>query len=197
MVDCSNLDNLRMEYPGGTVVGRTRAGGWSSNNGVIDDRRQTPDVARKSLNQTVFPLLLPFTLKMDGVWVRDVREMTWEDRDVWVLTIPFSKGFFVNPILTTNWYVVVAKDDYSILATEFLPAVEYRKISPEGVRYRILKTEDISGARIPTQLLAIGIDVRNIESGHHRITKMKPSVRLWEPALFLSPAQLEALEEED
>jgi len=196
-VDSSNLSNGRIEYPGNLVIGSTARGGWSTTGGVFDDRPQTPSMARKRLNQTVFPLLLPFSLKMNGVWARDVREMTWEDREVWVLTLPFSKGFFVNPILETYWFVVVAKDDYSILAAEFIPPVQYRKASPEGVRYRILTTEDLSGARVPTQVLAIGIDVTNVESGHHRLTKIKPSVNAWDPSLFLSPAQLEALEEDD
>jgi hypothetical protein len=197
LVDSANLSNGRIEYPGNVVIGATARGGWSTVEGVIDDRPQTPSMARKNINQVAFPHLLPFSLRMNGVWVKDVREMTWEDQDAWVLTLPFSKGFFVNPILETYWFVVVAKDDYSILAAEFIPPVQFRKVSPEGVRYRILTTEDVSGARVPTQVLAIGIDVTNMESGHHRVTKLKPSLRAYDPTFFLSPAQIDALEQED
>ena len=197
MVDTANLANLRMEYPNGTVVGGSAAGGWGVENGVQDDRPQTPTMARKILNLAAFPLLMPYSLKMDGVWVQEVRESTLEGRDVWVLAIPFSKGFFVSPVLTTTWFMVVAQDDYSILAFEFVPSVEYRKVSPVGVRYRILKIQEVEGAKIAEQILSVGISPQGQESGLVRVTKSKASVRLWEPSLFLSPSQLEALEEDD
>jgi hypothetical protein len=197
MVDTANLANLRMEYPNGTVVGASAAGGWGVENGVQDDRVQTPVMARKILNQTTFPLLMPYSLKMDGVWVSEARESTLDGRDVWVLAIPIGKGFFVSPVLTTTWLMVVAQDDYSILAFEFLPPVEFRKVSPVGVRYRILKLQEVEGAKIAEQILSVGISPQGQESGLVRVTKSKASVRHWEPSLFLSPAQLEALEEDD
>jgi hypothetical protein len=197
MVDTANLANLRIEYPNGTVVGANAASGWGVENGVQDDRIQTPVMARKILNQTAFPLLMPYSLKMDGVWVEAVRESTLDGRDVWVLAIPFSKGFFVSPVLTTTWFMVVAQDDYSILAFEFVPPVEYRKVSPVGIRYRILKTQEVEGAKITEQVLSVGINDQGHESGLVRVTKSKASTRHWEPSLFLSPAQLEALEEEE
>ena len=197
MVDTGNLANLRAEYPSGTVVGANAAGGWGVENGVQDDRPQTPTMVRKILNQAAFPLLMPFSLKMDGVWVEEVRETTLDGRDVWVLAIPFSKGFFASPVLTTTWFMVVAQDDYSILAFEFVPPVEYRKVSPVGVRYRILKLQEVEGVKIAEQILSVGISPQGQESGLVRVTKTKASVQFWEPALFLSPAQLEAFEEDD
>jgi hypothetical protein len=197
MVDTRNLANLRMEYPNGTVVGANATGGWGIENGVQDDRPQTPTMARKTINQTAFPLLMPYSLKMQGVWVKEVRESTLDGRDVWVLAIPFSKGFFLSPVLTTTWFMVVAQDDYSILAFEFVPPVEFRKVSPVGIRYRILKLQEAEGAKIAEQILSVGISPQGQESGLVRVTKSKASVRHWEPSLFLSPAQLEALEEED
>ena len=197
VVDTGNFANLRVEYPNGTVVGANATGGWGVENGVQDDRPQTPTMARKILNLAAFPLLMPYSLKMDGVWVQEVRESTLEGRDVWVLAIPFSKGFFVSPVLTTTWFMVVAQDDYSILAFEFVPSVEYRKVSPVGVRYRTLKIQEVEGAKIAEQILSVGISPQGQESGLVRVTKSKASVRLWEPSLFLSPSQLEALEEDD
>lgn len=197
MVDTGNLANLRAEYPSGTVIGANAAGGWGVEYGVPDDRPQTVTMARKILYQTVFPLLMPYSLKMDGVWVEEVRETTQNGRDVWVLAIPITKGFFVSPVLATTWIMVVAQDDYSILSFEFVPPPEYRKVSLVGVRYRILKHQVREGAKIAEQLLSVGISVRGEESGHVRVTKSKASVRLWDPTLFLSPAQLEALEENE
>jgi len=194
--DTKNLVNLRIDYPGDVVVARSGSVGWSMTNGVVDDRRQTPAMARTTLNQTIFPLLLPYSLKMEGVWVQEVREMTIEGREVWVFAIPFAKGFFTSPLLTTTWYLVVDRADYSILWLEFVPPEHYRDVSPEGIRYRILKQKEIDGAKVAEQLLLVGITAQGMESGHVRVTKMDASVIPWDVNLFLNPLQLEALEED-
>lgn len=193
--DTTDLGNLRIDYPGNVVVARSGSIGWSTADGVLDDRPQTPTMARTTLNQTVFPLLLPYSLKMEGVWVKEVREMTVEGRKVWVFAMPFAKGFFTTPLLTTTWYLVVDQEDFSILWLEFVPPVEYRDVSPEGIRYRILKQKDLDGATVAEQLLLIGINAQGQESGHVRVTKIGASVIPWDTTLFLNPPQLEALEE--
>jgi hypothetical protein len=67
-----------------------------------------------------------------------------------------------------------------------------------GVRYRVIKYQEVEGAMIPEQILAVGINHRGEESGQSRVTKIKASVHgRWDPVLFLSPAQIEALEEKD
>jgi hypothetical protein len=134
---------------------------------------------------------------MEGVWLKEVREGQVDGRDVWVIAIPFSKGFFVNPVMETTWILVVAKDDYSIQSLEFAPAQAFADVSPVGVRYRILKHKDLGGAAVIEQLLAIGINWQYQESGANRVTKIAAKVRPWDPTLFLSPVQLEALEEDD
>jgi hypothetical protein len=196
-VDAENLNNLRIEYPGEVVVARAGNAGWSTDKGVLDDRPQTPSVARKTLNQTVFPLLMPYSLNMEGVWVKEILETTIDGREVWVLAIPFTKGFFTSPLMTTTWFVVVDANDYSILWYEFVPPVEYRKVSPVGIRYRILKTTELDSAKVPAQLLLIGINSSGMESGANRVTKIEASVHgSWDPTLFLSPQRIEALEED-
>ncbi len=196
-VHTSNLHNARMELAGDVVVACGGGEGWSSKAGVLDDRPQTPGMAKRTLNQTLFPLLLPYTLKMENVWLKEVAETTWEGREAWELQIPFAKGFFVNPVLATAWRIVVAKDDASILAVDFLPPVEYRDVEPMGVRYRILKYEDVNGAKVPSWILAVGINVEGHESGATRVTKIKPTVYgPWNPRLFINPARLEELEGE-
>lgn len=197
IVDTRDLANMRLEYPNGTVVGVNASGGWGVIDGVMDDRPQTPTMARKTLNQTVFPLLLPYSLQMEGVGIIEAQESTLEDRDVWVLAIPFAKGFFLSPVLATTWLMIVAQDDYSILGYEFVPPVEYQKVSPVGVRYRILKHHEIEGVKLAEQILSVGISPQGTESGNTRVTKIRSSARYWEPALFLSPAQLAELEEEE
>jgi hypothetical protein len=197
MVDTSNLDNMRMELPREVVVASNKGGGWSTTANVLDDRPQVPKMARLTINQSVFPLLLPYSLQMEGVWAKDVRETALNGRDVWVISIPFSKGFFVNPVMETTWILVVAKDDYSLQSLEFAPAPAFADVSPVGVKYKILKLNEIDGAKVVEQLLAIGINSQYQEYGANRVTKIASKVRPWDPTLFLSPAQLEALEEDD
>ncbi len=196
-VDTSNLKNLRMEMPGEIVVASNKGGGWSTTANVLDDRPQVPKKARMTVNQSIFPLLLPYSLQMEGVWLKEIRETQLDGRDVWVITLPFSKGFFTNPVLETSWILVVAKDDYSIQSLEFAPAPAYADVSPVGVRYRILKQREIGGATVVEQILAIGINSQYQESGANRVTKIASKVHPWDPTLFLSPPQLEALEKDD
>jgi len=197
MVDTANLANLRMELPGNVVVATSKGGGWSTTAGVLDDRPQVSKMATLTINQSAFPLLLPYSLQMEGVWLKETYETQLNGRDVWVIAIPFAKGFFANPVLETTWILVVAKDDYSIQSLEFAPAPAYADVSPVGVRYRILKQKEIDGAMVVEQLLAVGINSQYQESGANRVTRIASKVRPWDPTLFLSPAQLEALEEDD
>ena len=187
-VDTADLRNVRMELEGGSIVGCSQDGCWAMKDGTLDDRRQTPYMAKTTLNQALFPIMLPFTVRMEGVWASDVKEIMWEGREAWSLAVPFAKGFFVSPVLTTTWSLVVARDDYSLLAASFVPPVEYRKVEMKGIRYRVLKTEDLEDVKIPTQILSIGINVDGYESGHVRVTKIKPSVHgPSDPTLFRSP----------
>ena len=56
--DLSAIDNLRMEPGGGVVVARNGNDAWATNKGVIDERPQTPYMAKGTLNQNLFALLL-------------------------------------------------------------------------------------------------------------------------------------------
>jgi hypothetical protein len=191
------LGSMRLELDGGIVLGRHGGVAWATAGGVFDERPQTPYMANGTINQSIFPLLLPYTLKMDGVWISEVGEITWEDREAWTLIIPITKGFFVSPVLTTTWRVIVAKDDYSILAADFLPPFELRNVEPLGMRYRTLKYDDVAGAKIPSQVLAVGINLEGYESGANRITRITPrDYGPWEAGLFISPMMLEAIESE-
>ncbi|MCU0234624.1 MAG: hypothetical protein MUE90_11425 [Thermoanaerobaculales bacterium] len=196
-VDTANLQNARLQLPGEVVVARGGGEGWSTTKGVLDDRPQTPGMAARTLNQTLFPLLLPYSLRMEGVWVKEVAETTWEGRPAWALLVPFAKGFFMSPVLTTTWRVVVAKDDASVLAVDFLPSVEYQEVQPMGMRYRILKYDEVNGARVPSQILAVGMNLAGQESGATRLTRVTPKIYgPWDPRLFVNPQRLEALEED-
>jgi hypothetical protein len=196
-VDTRSLRNFRMEFGGDVVVAKNSAGGWSTTAGALDDRPQASKMATLTINQSIFPLLLPFSLAMDGVRFDQVRETEVDGRAVWVISVPFVKGFFKNPVMVTTWILVVAQDDYSILSLEFAPAQAYRDVSPVGVRYRIFETQELEGATIAKQLLAVGVNWQYQESGASRVSDLTAKIVPWDATLFLSPAQIAALEEKD
>ncbi len=194
--DARSLSDMRLELSGDVVVGRNRDLGWASRNGEVDDRPQTPRMAKGTLNQRLFPILLPFSLTMEGVRLSDPVETNFEGEAVWRIAVDFPEGFFVVPSMETTWYVHIRRSDHQVLGIEFLPPPEIRQVRSEGVRYRILKRTTLgSEIQLPIQVLLDGIDLNGAPTGHVRVTRMRATIRgLYEPALFLHPVQLEEIE---
>jgi len=194
--DARSLADLRLELPGDIVVGRNRDLGWSTRDGEVDDRPQTPRMAKGTLNQRLFPILLPFSLTMDGVTLSDPVETNFEGEAVWRIAVDFPEAFFVAPSMTTTWYVHIRRSDHQVLGIEFLPPPEVRQVRSEGVRYRILKRATLgTSVQLPIQILLDGIDLNGAPTGHVRVTRARATIRgLYEPALFLHPMQLEEIE---
>lgn len=195
-LDAKTLADLRLDLPGEIVVARNGSTAWATRSGAIDDRPQTAKMAIATLNQRLFPLLLPFSLAMEGVQLGKVRETTFEGEPAWVMAVTFSDDFFVTPSMATTWYVHISKEDGSLLTAEFFPPPGVREVSAEGIRYRVLKRTTIgAGSQLPVQVLLDGIDVNGAPTGHVRVTRMQIRVRgPFDPTLFLHPIQLEAIE---
>lgn len=190
------LDTLRMEPSSAVVIACNKGVGWATQRGELDTRRQTPRMAVGAIHQKLFPLLLPFSLDMEGTYVKDVTPASFDGEEVWRLSVGFERMFFIGPVMNTDWQLTVRKDDYELLAAEFVPPMEYRDVQDEGVRYRFLKHADIDGVRLPTQVLLDGIDFDGIENGHVRVTKIALEVRGdQDRALFVPPKAPEAAEE--
>ena len=196
-LDARTLSSLRLDLPGDIVVARHGAKGWATRAGVPDDRPQAPRMAVGTLNQRLFPLLLPFTATMDGVRFGAVNETSFEGQPAWRVAVTFPDDFFIAPSMATTWYLHIHKNDGSLLGAEFLPPPSVREVSSEGIRYRVLKQATIgSGAKLPVQVLLDGIDLDGSPTGHVRVTKMQVTVRgPYEPTLFLHPLELRALED--
>ena len=195
-LDAKTLTDMRLDLPGEIVVARNGSSIWATRSGAIDDRPQTTKMALATLNQRLFPLLLPFTLAMDGVRLGEVAETSFEGEPAWRMAVTFSDNFFVTPSMATTWYVHVAKSDGRLLAAEFFPPPGVRQVRSEGIRYRVLKRTTIgANAQLPVQVLLDGIDVNGAPTGHVRVTKMQVRLRgPFDPTLFLNPLQLEAIE---
>lgn len=195
-VDAATLANMRLELPGEIVIARNGDTAWATQQGVLDERPQTPKMAQATLNQRLFPLLLPFTLAMDGVRLGDVFETSFEGVPAWRVAVTFPRNFFITPSMETSWYLHVRQDDGSLIAAEFMPPEDIRQVAAEGVRYRALKHATLgSGVQVPVQLLLDGIDAYGSPNGHVRVTKLQVRVRgPFDPTLFLHPDRLAAIE---
>jgi hypothetical protein len=195
-LDAATLSSMRLELPGEIVVARNGAKGWATRAGVPDDRPQTPRMALATLNQRLFPLLLPFTATMEGVRLGAVNETSFEGQPAWRVAANFSEGFFIAPSMATTWYLYLRKDSGALLAAEFFPPPGVRDVRSEGIRYRVLKQTAIgSGVQLPVQVLLDGIDANGAPTGHVRVTKMQITVRgPYDQKLFLHPLEVQALE---
>jgi len=196
-VGTSSLRTMRLELPNQIILGRTGDAAWAQVRGKLDERPQTPSMARGMINAKLFPLLLPFTLKEKGVTVTRVEPDSWDGTPAWRLTVVFEKGFFSSPLMRDPWTIVVSRSDSRLLAAEFHPAEEFSQVSSEGVRYRPLKLVEVGGIRLPSQLLVIGVDANGAEKGHVRVSKLSYQVKPADPTLFINPKKLEALEQGD
>jgi hypothetical protein len=196
-VDARTMVNMRLELPGNIVIARTGTSFWATRNGEMDDRPQAPKMVRATLNQRLFPLLLPYTLDMDGITLSNPTSSNFEGEPAWRVAVDFPDDFFVAPSMATTWYLHVRKSDFKALGVEFIPPQEVRTVRSEGIRYRPLKWMSLgSGVQIPVQVLLDGIDVNGAATGHVRVTRMGVKVRgAYEPALFIDPIRLQQIEE--
>lgn len=192
-----NLDNMRLELPGQIVVVRNQDQAWASVGGKVDDRPQTPRMARGTVDQKLFPLLLPFSLTMEGVALRDISASSFEGTPSWRATVVLPTGFMASPSMGgAPWRLEVARDGGRLLAAEVLPPDNMRQVAGEGLRYQAIGWQEIGAAKVPSKVLLEGIDFNRNRNGHVRITTIESKVRgPFDPTLFVNPSRLEDIEE--
>ncbi len=197
-VATSSLDNQRLELPGDIVLVRNGITGWATRKGQVDTRPQSPIMAYGTVNQKLFPLLLPFSLQTPGVAVSAVTDSTFQGAPSWRASVTFPANFFTSPSMITEWSAEFAKADGRLLFVEFQPPAQFAKARDEGVRYRALRTTTVKGVTLGSEILLDGIDAHGIENGHTRIVKVKPAIRgAFDATLFVHPDKVAAFEDAD
>ncbi len=206
-VNGSNLVQRRMPMGSALVLGHDGKTGWATKGGALDDRPQTPTMAAGTLNQKSFVVLLPFSLRFPDVSANAVESTTWEGKQAWTLKVTFAKGFFVSPVLNTEWEIIVDKQNYEILAAQFLPPASFGEVLAEGMRFTYLTRQDVSGAKIAKDMLVVGIEPTSpeadqepifVETNHVRVVKVL--IKLLETpelTLFMHPNTLQKLEDDE
>lgn len=198
-VDATDLGNLRVELNGDVVLACQNGIGWATRAGELDRRPLAPRMAVGTIREKLFPLLLPFSLEMDGVTPREVTEEVFGGEPAWRVRLELSDFFFGSPFMNkVPWDLIVRRGDLKLLALEYEPPLQFRAVQNEGVRYRVLTDAEIGGVLLPKQLLLVGITLGDrAENGHVQVVKSAAEVRgPYEPALFLDPERLEALEDD-
>jgi hypothetical protein len=185
----------RLQLTPKVVIGFDGSTGWATIGGKEDQRRQTPLVARGTLNQKLFALLLPFSLEFPGVKITGVHKAAFEKKPALSLEVSFPRNFFYSPIMDTDWEVFVDPATYRVLGAQFLAPERYRKMAAEGMRYQVLTRKTVAGISLPTNVVVIGLGGDGVELGHTRTEKITLATVPYDPSLFLSPAKLAALDE--
>jgi hypothetical protein len=152
-----------------------------------------------TLHQKLFPLLLPFSLEMQGAVPTSVESATFEGTPAWAVNVRFDEGFFFgSPIMQTSWQVFAARDDGRYLGAEFQPPEELRvKVEAKGMRFQPLRFATTGGVRLPNHVLVDGIDALGRPTGHVRVTKIETAAAPWDLGLFVDPQVLARMQDED
>ncbi|HSN54761.1 MAG TPA: hypothetical protein VLT32_08810 [Candidatus Sulfomarinibacteraceae bacterium] len=192
------LQNARLELSPDVSVVLHKGTGWATIRGQLDTRPTAARMAGGTVRQKIFPLLLPFSLQLEGVRLGAVSSTTFDDRPAWAVDATFDPAFFAAPSLSTTWMLYFDRSSSKVLGAEFYPPEELRGPGAEGVRYRILTWKSVDGIDLPGQVLLEGIDFNGAPNGHVRVTKIEyGDGGPFDPALFIDPATLEKLDAGD
>jgi hypothetical protein len=196
-VSTTELDTFRLEMQPALTLARAGDKGWAVFRGQLDKRPQTPNMAKGTIHNKLFPVLMPYALAMHEVNLLGAREGTFDGQDAYRIDLSFSPNFFASPVMNSVWSVFVAKKDYKFLAASFQPPKSLAEAETEGIRYRYLKHTNIGAVRLPSQIQMDGLFANGLENGHVRIINMQAEVHGWDATLFLDPEELKALDEQE
>ena len=196
-VNPADLSQMRLEMLGNVVLGRSSQSSWATIDGKLDPRPSSPAMASGTINEVAFPLLFPHSLRIDGVTLSEVHDGSWEEQPVWSANLEFREKFFGNPVMATDWQVLVEPADLTVRALQFEPETEYVRAGAEGMRYSVLSTQEVEECSLPKNILVVGLGADGTENGHVKVIKVEVEVLdTWDPRLFLSPEEIERFEED-
>lgn len=192
------LENTRLVLNQGVTLGLSGNSGWAMIGGEQDTRPQTPRMAAGTIRQALFPLLMPFSLKMQGAVLGAVSPASFDGTPAWRVDVNFDTNFFAAPAMVTTWSVFISREDHLVLGAEYLPIEEFLAVIDEGIRYRYLKRQDVDGINLAAQVLLDGIDINGAENGHVRVTKLAAeTIGPLDLSLFISPDKAAKMEAEE
>ena len=164
----------RVEMPEkNVVIGDDGHGGWAVINERADGRQTTSFMVRRSLNNYLFPILLPFSLAWEGVSVSDVTAATVNGKPVWRLSVTLPRTFFDTPQIATKWTVDVDAGTFGLVHAES-PATDLGKgVTADGMRFSWRGDVMLGGVHLPSELHVVGLDQEGREKTHSRTDHLK------------------------
>jgi hypothetical protein len=193
-----DLESIRLELDSGISLVLDGETSWAMVRGQLDTRVLAPRMAAGNIRQIVFPLLLPLSLRMDGVMPGAVSEGVFDNQPVWVLEVDFTEDFFVAPSMATTWRVFFSRDEGTVLGAAFLPPESVHAVRDEGVQYTVLSRSEVDGLVLPTQVLLDGIDVNGRPTGHVRVTKVDTvTLGPYDRSIFIHPEEKARIESDE
>lgn len=193
----TNLVNTRLELAGEIISVGNGNTGWATMQGQPDIRQQTPRMAPAFNRERILPLLFPFTLNLEGLILGDqVDEVVFAKKPALRFSFSVAEMYFASPLMGLQWDVLVSPDDHRFIAARFLPVEGFAEAKNEGLQIEILETKKVNGVTLPTRIMMKGINQSGQPTGMEREVTIKTTVLLEpNPALFIRPDLLEALEE--
>lgn len=198
LVGTDGLELLQVDITPQVKLVTTPAASWAMVKGALDQRPSSGMMARGTVHEKIFPVLLPFSLAMKGITVGAVEDTTFEGTPVWRVAVTVPRDFFASAVMNTVWHVLIAKKDHRVVAAEFQPPAQYRSVQLEGVRYRYESFAKIKGCSLPSEVLIEGIDANGAPNSHFAKLEltMKP-VSDVPRTTFVHPKVLERLDKGD
>ncbi len=197
--NAAGLRQARLEMGANVVIGQDGSDYWATIHGKIDRRKQTPAMAKGTLNMKLFPLLLPFSLSIPGVHLGAVKEETWQGQQIWAMTVTFQKNFFSSPVMNVPWVVAVDRSSGKILFAEYRPIKDFVKVGAEAVRYDFLRWERVGQALLPSSVVMEGLaPASDRATGHTSTIRLQWTSHLpHDMSRFMNPEKIEALDSGD
>jgi len=184
----TSLQNSRLELPKEIVIVRNGKKGWATFAGKPDTRPNTPRVAPGTCRQTLLPILLPFSLKMDGVKFTPPLPGTFQGLKSHRTIMKTEEFFFQAPEIPRAWEIFLPEDTSKAVTARYRPAEEFLQAFPEGKQYQVIDRVSVGGVLLPSKIEVLGVDTSGTTTRIFEKISVKYTVlKAPDPALFLSP----------
>ncbi len=164
----------RFEYPESNVVAADDgSGGWAILGGKPDKRLATSYLVKRSLATLLFPTLMPFSLRWEGVQLQEITAAQLNGRPVWRLTVVLPRSFFESPQVALTWTVFIDSATYAVVQAES-PFTDLGKgVTADGMRFRWREPVKVKGVTFYKEQRLTGLDEAGSEKSHSRVDRLQ------------------------
>jgi hypothetical protein len=148
------------------------SGGWAVTGGQVDARPGTQYMIKRILNRSLFPILLPFSLKWGDAEVTSIQERQVNGQPVWRLILHFGPNFFDTPQISTTWAVDLDKTTFAVVKAESQYTDLGKGIEADGMRFTWRQPVKVGRVLLPGEQKIVGLDQKGQEKTHTRLDRI-------------------------